>query len=81
MGSFIWLKLRKNNMELYYPEEPQCLEGDVIRLLKEVNKTLKSIGANHPCYAKLCDAAADVEEWLQTDDPRDMGWVGHDGLP
>ena len=62
-------------------EQDQAFYESVQNLLRQVNLTLKDIKFDHPRYAALNVAAADVEEYFQNNDPRDMGWVGHDGLP
>ena len=62
-------------------EREQQFYADVERLLRQVNMTLKAIGFSHPQYAALCDAAAEVELYFESNDPKEMGWVGHDGLP
>lgn len=65
----------------YIEPAEESFESDVAELLRAVNSTLKAIGVNHPCYARLTEAAANVEAHFETDDPRAMGWVGSNGLP
>ena len=62
--------------------EPEAtIEDCVEELLRQASKALKSIGPNHPLYGDLHEAVINVEEFFQTDDPVQNGWVGSDGLP
>ena len=55
--------------------------ADIKRLLREVLNTLKA-NPNLSNYDALEEAAQDVEEWFEnSDDPKENGWVGSNGLP
>lgn len=62
-------------------DNTNTFDDSVRCLLREVNRVLRELGPSHRLYQQLQDAAANVEEWQQSDDPRENGWVGNDGLP
>lgn len=60
---------------------PPTIYDAAFRLVKVAWRVCKELGPQHPLYAQLTEAAADVEAFDQTDDPRQNGWVGSDGRP
>jgi hypothetical protein len=62
--------------------EERTFDDALKNLIRQVSKTLKVIGIDHPCYTPLFEACANVEEWADAhEDPRRDGWAGSDGRP
>jgi hypothetical protein len=60
--------------------QPKTMEDDVQRLVDVCWKVIKDGLERHK--DALSEATSDVSEWIsQSDDPRENGWVGDDGLP
>lgn len=60
--------------------DAEAFDHDIKRLLRAVNEVLRH-GMEANRRERLVDAAADVEAWFETNDPRDMGWVDDRGRP
>ncbi len=61
--------------------DQKTFEEAVAALVKISTKVLREFGYGHRYFRQLQDAIAEVEAFDQTDDPRENGWVGSDGLP
>ena len=62
--------------DLPYPAD-DAFEGDVLALVSLVRK----LNVGQATLAEVLDAADEVAEWYESDDPRSMGWVDDLGRP